>query len=87
MEDWSQYLEDAGSATGIWHWYPVYGGGGEEFDFKWLQAHENLEAMGAEFDRMAAGAIFKRNQLTSHLVDCDSSRVYLAQSRRFVQLR
>ena len=36
MGEWSQYLADAGSTAGIWHWYPAYGGGGEEFDFKWL---------------------------------------------------
>jgi hypothetical protein len=87
MRDWSQYLADAGSATAIWAWYPVYGGGGEEFEFKWLQAHESMEAMGAEYDLMASGAVFKRNQLISHLLDCDSARVYVAQSRRFVQLR
>jgi len=35
MAQWSQHLSDEGSVTGIWHWYPAYGGGGEEFDFKW----------------------------------------------------
>jgi len=88
MAEWAQYLSDEGSPTGIWHWYPAYGGGGEEFDFKWLQAHENLESLGADFDRYGTGGGFvTRGRLLGHLIDCDSSRAYLAQSRRFVQLR
>lgn len=87
MRSWSQAMTDAGSPAAIFHWYPVHGGGGDEFDFKWLQAHESLSAMGAEFDRMAGGMVFQRNQLLSHLVDCDASRVYLAKTRRTAQLR
>ena len=88
MAEWAQHLSNEGSPTGIWHWYPAYGGGGEEFDFKWLQAHENLEGLGADYDRYATGRGFEtRGRLLDHLIDCDSSRAYLAQSRRFVQLR
>ncbi len=88
MDEWSQYLSDEGSTTGIWHWYPAYGGGGEEFDFKWLQAFEDFEGLGADYDRYATGGGFRtRGRLLNHLIDCDSSRAYLAQSRRFVQLR
>ena len=88
MAEWSQYLSDAGSTAGIWHWYPAYGGGGEEFDFKWLQAHENLAGLGADYERIGNGRGFEtRARLLDHLIDCDSARAYLAQSRRFVQLR
>ena len=88
MAEWSQHLSDEGSTTGIWHWYPAYGGGGEAFDFKWLQAFEDLEGLGADYDRYGTGGGFvTRGRLLGHLIDCDSSRAYLAQSRRFVQLR
>ena len=88
MAQWSQHLSDEGSVAGVWHWYPAYGGGGEEFDFKWLQAHENLADLGADYDRYATGGGFRtRGRLLNHLIDCDSSRAYVAQSRRFVQLR
>jgi len=88
MAEWAQYLSDAGSTSGIWHWYPAYGGGGEEFDFKWLQAYENLADLGADYERYGNGRGFEtRARLLDHLVQCDSSRAYLAQSRRFVQLR
>lgn len=88
MAEWSQYLTDAGSNAAIFHWYPAYGGGGEEFDFKWVQANESLADMGADFERFGNGRGFvTRGRLLNHLIDCDSSRVYLTQNRRYVQLR
>ncbi len=88
MAEWTQYLSDEGSTSGIWHWYPAYGGGGEEFDFKWLQAYEDLADLGADYDRHGTvGGFATRGRLLGHLIDCDSTRAYLAQSRRYVQLR
>jgi len=88
MSAWGKHLTDGGSEAGMWNWYPAYGGGGEEFDFKLLQAYENLAMLGADYERYGNGGGFvKRNQLLGHLVSCDSSRAYIAQSRRFVQLR
>ena len=88
MGEWSQYLSDAGSTAAIWQWYPAYGGGGEEFSFKWLEAYENLAGLGADYERYGNGGGFVTNgRLFGHLISCDSSRAYLAKSRRYVQLR
>lgn len=88
MAEWSQHMSDAGSKAGIWHWYPVYGGGNEDFSFKWLEAHENLADLGADYESYGNGGGYVTNgRLFNHLLSCDSSRAYLAQSRRFVQLR
>ena len=88
MGDWSQHLGGEGSTAGIFHWYPVYGGGGEGFDFKWMQAYENFTELGADYDRYGNGGGFVTyRRLLNHLIDCDSRRAYLAQNRRFVQLR
>ena len=88
MDKWSQHLSDAGSDTAIFHWYPVYGGGGEEFSFKWLQVHKNFAALGADYEIMGNGKGYEvKGELFDGLVDCDSTRAYVAQSRRFVQLR
>ena len=88
MGGWSKHLSDGGSKAGIWHWYPVYGGGGEEFDFKWISAYKDLADLGADYERYGNGRGFvTRRNLLSHLVSCDSSRAYLAESQRFVQLR
>ena len=78
MAEWSQYLSDAGSTSGIWHWYPVYGGGGEEFDLKWVTAHDNYEEQGADWDAYDPD---KASEFEA-VLDCDSARVYNATNRR-----
>lgn len=88
MDAWSEYLGEKGSEAGIFHWYPQYGGGGEKFDFKWLEVHDNFEAMGGDYELYGNGRGFETyNQLVGPLVTCDAARVYRAKSRRFVQLR
>jgi len=88
MGKWSQHLSDGGSTAGVWHWFPAYGGGGEEFDFKWLESFANFEELGADFDRYGTGGGYKvAGELFGGLLDCDSSRAYLAKNRRHAQLR
>jgi len=88
MGQWSQHLTDGGSNAAIFHWYPAYGGGQEEFSFKWLEAHKNFAELGADYERYGNGRGFETyGRLFNHLISCDSSRAYIAQSRRFVQLR
>lgn len=88
MAKWSQYLTDAGSTAGIFHWYPVWGGGGEKFTFKWLEAFANHAELGADYERYGNGRGFEtRGNLLRHLLSCDSARVYNARSRRSAQLR
>ena len=85
---WTRVLDDSGSGAAIYHWYPVYGGGGEEFDFKLVYAYENYSELGADYERMGNGRLFEQSQaLFDHLVDCDSSRVYDARNRRWVDVR
>lgn len=88
MKAWSQHLSDAGSEAAIFHWYPAYGGGGDDYSFKWIEAHQNLATLGADYESYGNGRGFvTRGRLMGHLVDCDSRRAYIAQNRRFVQLR
>jgi len=88
MAEWSAFLSEAGSDTPIWHWWPAYGGGGEEYSFKWLEAFDNLADLGADYDHYGNGGGYVTNgRLFGHLIDCDSNRAYLAKSRRWAQLR
>ena len=88
MAKWSKYQTDAGSTAGIFNWYPVWGGGGEEFTFKMLQGYASHAELGADYERYGNGRGFvTRNRLLSHLVSCDSARVYNAHNRRAAQLR
>ncbi|MEM9532871.1 MAG: hypothetical protein AAGA23_18265 [Pseudomonadota bacterium] len=88
MADYASLMEDAGSKAAIFHWYPIYGAGGESFDFKWVESYASLVDQTKDLDRITNDRLFvKRNQLLSHLITCDSRRVYMAESVRHVQLR
>ena len=88
MGEWSQHLSDGGSKAAIFHWYPAYGGGSEEYDFKWLEAHQSFAELGADYERYGNGLGYETNRkLFRDLIECDGSRAYVAQNRRYVQLR
>lgn len=82
LMEWAQYRESHGSTSGMWVLFPAYGGGGEEFDFKFVAAWQNLEEQGADYDHYNETGWKKGNELFQGKVSCDSSRVYLATNRR-----
>ena len=80
--EWGKYKGDNGSTAGMWVFFPSYGGGGEEFDFKWVTAYQNLEDMGADWDQFSKSGWEKAGELFAGKLQCDSSRSYLATNRR-----
>ena len=80
--EWGKYKGENGSTAGMWVFFPSYGGGGEEFDFKWVTAHQNLEDMGADWDQFSESGWKKAGELFGGKLRCDSSRSYLATNRR-----
>lgn len=88
-QQWVEGMDDAGSTVAIYHWWPVYGGGGDdEADFLWVEAHADFAQLGADFERIGNGGMWEEmgEQFESQL-DCDSARIYRAESRRFVNVR
>jgi hypothetical protein len=79
---WADYREDHGSTSGMWVMFPAYGGGGEDFDFKFISAWQNLEDQGKDYDQYNEAGWEKGNELFSGKVSCDSSRVYFGTNRR-----
>jgi len=79
---WTEYRTETGSEAGRWVLFPAYGGGGEEFDYKSVTAHQNYEAKGADWDTYSAGGYKKAGKLFRGVGSCDSSRVYNATNRR-----
>ncbi len=76
---WAEFRTETGSEAGHWVLFPAYGGGGEEFDFKWVVSHQNHEAQGVDWDQYDPELDTK---LFDGVLDCDSSRVYNATNRR-----
>ena len=88
-KEWVGVITDAGSQSAMYHWFPIYGGGGEDTpDYIRLTVYPNHTELGADFERMTNGELFRQsNALFGGLVDCDISRVYNAQVRRAAQIR
>lgn len=80
--EWGNYKGENGSTAGMWVFFPSYGGGGEEFDFKWVTAYQNLEDLGADWDQLSESGWKKAGELFAGKLECDSSRSYLATNRR-----
>lgn len=80
--EWGQYLTEHGSTAGNWVFFPAFGGGGEEFEFKFVESNQNLEALGADWDHFNESGWQKVEELFAGKLHCDSSRTYLATSRR-----
>lgn len=85
LMEWAKYREGHGSTSGMWVMFAAYGGGGEEFDFKFVQAWQNLADQGADYDQFNESGWAKGNELFQGRVSCDSSRVYLATNRRMAE--
>lgn len=82
LRDWADYRSGHGSTSGMWVFFPAYGGGGEEFDFKFVAAWQNLEDQGADYDEYGKTGYKKANELFAGKLNCDSSRVYVAKNVR-----
>lgn len=80
--EWGKYKGENGSTGGMWVFFPVHGDGGEDFDFKFVAAWQNLEDRGADWDQYSESGWEKANELFAGKVDCDSSRGYLATNVR-----
>ena len=80
LEAWGEYLTEQGSTAGVWVLFPVFGGGGEEFDFKYVEGHGNYSEQGTDFDNYDPAKA--REIFPYGMLDCDSSRSYVGTNRR-----
>lgn len=85
---WAGILADAGSQAAIYHWFPIFGPGGDSPDFTIIQSYPNHTELGADVERRTNGELFRdSNRLFGDLMDCDVARVYNATNRRAAKLR
>lgn len=82
LRQWGKYKGENGSTAGMWVFFSAFGGGGEQYDFKWVTAHQDLEALGEDWDQYNESGWEKANELFAGKLSCDSSRAYLANNIR-----
>ena len=87
--EWANILTDSGSESALYHWFPAFGGGGDEGpDFLSVTTYTDYAALGADYERRGNGGMFRTSgRLFDDLMDCDVARVYDAQNRRAAQIR
>ncbi len=85
LAEWSQYRGDHGSTSGMWVFFPAYGGGREDFDFRFVAAWQNLEDQGRDWDQYSESGWKKADELFAGKLACDAARVYLATNRRMAE--
>lgn len=83
LQAWGEYRAGQGSTAGMWAFFPVYGGGGEEFDFKFVVSHGNYAEQGIDFDNYDPAKA--REIFPYGLLNCDSSRSYIAVNKRMAE--
>ena len=85
---WAEHMTRSGSAAGTYHWFPQFGGGNAEFDYKVVNAYASYAELGADWERFANGGGRAASEETFGDIDeCDDARVYVATSRRAAQIR
>jgi hypothetical protein len=82
IKEWGEYKAENGSSAGHWVFFPSYGGGNEDYDFKWVSTADSFESLGANWDQFSESGWEKANELFRGKLSCDSSRVYVATTRR-----
>ncbi len=86
--EWAKYMTENGSEAGTWHWFPVFGGGDQDYDYKIVNAYRDFKLLGADWEQSAnGGGREAANELFGDLDECDDARVYVARSVRAAQLR
>ncbi len=82
LQEWGEYKAEHGSTAGHWVFFPSFGGGNEDYDFKWVTTADNFESLGSDWDQFNESGWQKANELFRGKLSCDSSRAYVVTPRR-----
>lgn len=77
LDLWTAYQVENGYQSGSWVFFPAYGGGDVEFDFKMVSSWDNNAERGRDYDLYANGGGYqKRGEIMGDMLSCNVSRVY-----------
>jgi len=81
FQRFSEYRVANGSDVIELLWFPVYGGGGAEYNFKQVHVYNDYQHLGDSFQWFVDNQAYLVNQeMTDGLVSCDAARVYLGNN-------
>jgi hypothetical protein len=77
LRRYSDYAKANGSNVGTVVWFPAFGGGATEFDFKVANVYSDAQHFGDSMQWFTENqAYIARTNMTEGIVSCDSPRVY-----------
>jgi len=77
----NDYRVANGVEIGTIAWFPVYGGGDADFDFKLLNVFTGPQHMGDSFSWYTDNAAYNvESPMVEGVVDCDESRLYIGRT-------
>jgi hypothetical protein len=81
VREYSAYRDANGSVGGTYLWFPVLGGGDEEFNFKLVNSYASIQAYGDSYQWNIENASYmKRRELSEGLLDCNVARAYVGDT-------
>jgi hypothetical protein len=81
LNRFNDYRLANGSTVGSLAWFPVYGGGDAEFDFKRVHVYSDIKALGDDFSWFVDNAAYNtEGDLLDGLLSCDEARVYIGST-------
>ena len=81
IREWGAYRDVNGSPGGTWAWFPIYGDGNADFDFKLLNSHAGPEGFGNFWQWIVDRAAYDvQGGLLEGLLDCDVARMYVGET-------
>ena len=86
--NWVAHLADAKSKVAYYHWFPMFGGGDFDMDYKVVSSYPDLKELGANVEMYAnGGGREKSGEIFGDIDDCNDARVYIARSIRQGKIR
>lgn len=81
LRRYNEYEKANGLDVGTILWYPAFGFGGAEFDFKLVHVYPGAQAFGDSFQWFVDNQAYNTlGNMTDGVVDCDEARVYTGQT-------
>lgn len=76
-EAWGVHLARTGSKAGIWAFFPGFGHGDIDWDYRIVTSHPDFKSLGADWESFTNGQGWAvHDELSLGLVSCDNARVY-----------
>jgi hypothetical protein len=81
LREYGEYRNATGSPGRMWVWFPTYGNGDEDYNFKLASSYASVEAFGNNFQwNRDNQAYLKRSELFNGLLDCNVARSYTGKT-------